>query len=117
MSALRSFRSGRLRRVRSIAIVTVLVVVGLMWIGSAQAVHDNGMFELDGNTVHNSATTPPYDWNSLFNSSGNRLITPDPVNGPLLADGFFSDAATPDNTYFTSNKDINPIASGAQHWG
>ena len=47
----------------------------------------------------------------------NKLITPDPVNGPLLADVFVSDAAVPDQTYFQSNKDIQPIASGAQHWG
>jgi uncharacterized repeat protein (TIGR01451 family) len=113
MSALRSFRRGRLRRVRSIAVFTVLVVAGLLWIGSAQAVHDNGMFELDGNTVHNSATTPPYDWNSLFGANGQQLITPDPINGPLLGDVFVSDAATPDPTYFTSNKDIEPIGS----WG
>ena len=39
----------------------ILIVAGLLLIGSAQAVHDNGMFELDGNVVHNSATTPPYD--------------------------------------------------------
>jgi uncharacterized repeat protein (TIGR01451 family) len=90
-----------------------LVVAGLLWIGSAQAVHDNGMFELDGNTVHNSATTPPYDWNSLFGANGQQLITPDPINGPLLGDVFVSDAATPDPTYFTSNKDIEPIGS----WG
>ena len=61
MSALRSFRDGRFRRVRRIAVVSVLIVVGLMFIGSAQAVHDNGMFELDGNVVHDSQTTPPYD--------------------------------------------------------
>jgi uncharacterized repeat protein (TIGR01451 family) len=84
-----------------------------MWIGAAQAVHDNGMFELDGNTIHNSATTPPYDWNSLFDASGNRLVTPDPVNGPILADVFVSDAARPDASYFASNKDIEAIAD----WG
>jgi hypothetical protein len=117
MSALRSFRQGRLRRARRFATVSVLIVAGLMFIGAAQAVHDNGMFELDGNTVHNSATTPPYDWNSLFGSTGNRLITPDPINGPVLADTFVSDAAVPDQSYFTSNKDIQPIASGQQHWG
>src|SRR2546429_1022271 len=117
MSVLRSFRSGRLGRVRSIAVVSVLILAGLMWIGAAQAVHDNGMFELDGNTVHNSVTTPPYDWNSLFDSSGNRLITPDPIFGPLLADAFVTDTALPDQSYFTSNKDIQPIASGQQHWG
>jgi uncharacterized repeat protein (TIGR01451 family) len=117
MSALRSFRQGRLRRARRIGTVSVLIVVGLLFVSAAQAVHDNGMFELDGNTVHNSATTPPYDWNSLFGATGNKLITPDPINGPLLADVFVSDAAKPDQTYFTSNKDIQPIASGQQHWG
>src|SRR5438034_6376861 len=117
MSALKSFRRGRLGRVRSIAVVSVLILAGLMWIGAAQAVHDNGMFELDGNTVHNSATTPPYDWNSLFDASGNRIVTPDPINGPILADVFVSDAAKPDQSYFTSNKDIQPIKSGQQHWG
>ena len=72
MSALRSFRRDRLRRVRRIATVSVLVVAGLMFIGAAQAVHDNGMFELDGNVVHNSATTPPYDWTSLFGAGRQR---------------------------------------------
>jgi uncharacterized repeat protein (TIGR01451 family) len=88
-----------------------------MWIGAAQAVHNNGMFELEGNTAHDSATTPPFDWESLFGASGNQLITPDPINGPLLADTFVSDTALPDQSYFTSNKDIQPIASGVQHWG
>src|SRR6476660_6405976 len=115
MSVLRSFRDGRLRRVRRIATVSVLLVAGLMFIGAAQAVHDNGMFELDGNTVNNG--TAVYDWNDLFDASGNKLITPDPINGPLLADIFVSDAAVPDQSYFQSNKDIQPIASGAQHWG
>jgi uncharacterized repeat protein (TIGR01451 family) len=95
-----------------------LLAAGLVWAASpSQAVHDNSMFELDGNTVHNSATTPPWDWNSLFDASGNRLVTPDPDNGPLLASTFVSDAAVPDQSYFTSNKDIQPIASGQQHWG
>src|SRR3954469_1174237 len=103
MSALWSSRGGRFRRARRIATVSVLIVAGLMFIGAAQAVHDNGMFELDGNTVHNSATTTPYDGNSLFGATANKLITPDPINGPLLADVFVSDAAKPDQSYFTSN--------------
>ena len=90
MSALRSFRRGRGRRRWTIATVSVLIAAGLVWIGVALAVHDNGMFELDGNTVHNSSTTPPYDWNSLFGATGNQLITPDPIAGPLLADRYRS---------------------------
>ncbi len=115
MSAVRrSFRGGRPRRVRNIAVVTVLVLVGLMWIGSAQAVHDTGMFELDGNVVHNAQTTPPYDWTSLFGSTGNQLIAPDPVNGPLLASVFVNDTDAVDNTYFAGGTKIdNPIHSMA----
>jgi uncharacterized repeat protein (TIGR01451 family) len=114
MSAFRrSFGGTRLRRARSFAIFTVLVVAGLMWIGSAQAVHDTGMFQLDGNPVNSSSTTPPYDWNNLFDANGNQLITPDPINGPILASAFVKDYAKPDPTYFTSNKDIEPIAN----WG
>jgi uncharacterized repeat protein (TIGR01451 family) len=107
MSTLERFRRGRLRRVRSVAIVTVLVVAGLMWIGAAQAVHDNGMFELDGNVVHNSATTPPYDWTSLFGATGNQLIAPDPITGPVLASTFVDDTDAIDNTYFAGGTKID----------
>jgi len=26
------------------------------------AVHNTGMFELEGNIAHNAGSTPPYDW-------------------------------------------------------
>ena len=107
MSALRSFRRDRLRRVRRFATVSVLVVAGLMFIGSAQAVHDNGMFELDGNVVHNSATTPPYDWTSLFGAGGTQLIAPDPINGPVLASAFVDDTDATDTTYFAGGTKID----------
>src|SRR5262245_50901258 len=107
MSALRKFRDGRLRRVRRVATVTVLVVAGLMWIGAAQAVHDTGMFELDGNVVHNSASTPPYDWTSLFGATGNKLITPDPINGPVLASAFVDDTDATDTSYFAGGTKID----------
>ena len=81
------------------------------------AVHNTGMFELDGNIAHNAASTPPYDWTSLFDASGNPTVTADPINGPLLASTFVHDSALPDQSYFTSNKDIQPIATGQQHWG
>src|SRR6478752_2332767 len=107
MSALRSFRRDRLRRVRRFATVSVLVLAGLMFIGAAQAVHDNGMFELDGNVVHNSATTPPYDWTSLFGATGNQLIAPDPITGPVLASTFVDDTDAIDNTYFAGGTKID----------
>src|SRR5882762_11308766 len=111
-------RSGRVGRYVALAAAAALVGVGI--VVAAQpiaAVHDTGRFELDGNLAHNAGSTPPYDWASLFDASGNRLVAPDPLNGPLLASTFASDSATPDQSYFTSNKDIQPIASGQQHWG
>src|SRR6476469_6699842 len=107
MSALRSFRRDRLRRVRRFATVSVLVVAGLMFIGAAQAVHNTGMFELEGNVVHNAATTPPYDWTSLFGATGNQLITPDPVNGPVLASVFVNDTDAIDTSYFAGGTKID----------
>src|SRR6266851_3256570 len=105
--------AGRRRRLMSavfaaIGLLALIPVIGL-------AVHDNGMFELDGNIKHDSLTTPPYDWASLFNSSGNRIITP--PSGALLADDFLPDFVNPDSTYFSSNgagvKDIDAISN----WG
>src|SRR5260370_414858 len=100
----RSLMMGVLAAIGLFALLPVIVL----------AVHDNGMFELDGNMKHSSLTTPPYDWASLFDSSGNRIITP--PSGALLADDFLADFANPDATYFSSNgggvKDVNPIS----HW-
>jgi uncharacterized repeat protein (TIGR01451 family) len=94
-------------------------VAGLMIAVAAPsfAVHNTGMFELEGNIAHNAGSTPPYDWASLFDASGSPTMTADPINGPLLASTFVHDSAVPDQSYFTSNKDIQPIASGQQHWG
>lgn len=94
-------------------ITTALLAAGLLiWGAQASfAVHDNGMFELDGNIAHDSGTTPPFDWASLFDASGNQVATPD-LNGPLLASGFFSDAAEPDPSFFSGSvKDGDSIGS------
>jgi uncharacterized repeat protein (TIGR01451 family) len=108
------------RRGRYVVLATAGLLVGVGVVVAAQpsgAVHDTGMFELDGNIVHNAGSTPPYDWASLFDAAGHQVVTPDPVNGPLLASTFIADATTPDATYFTQNgagvKDIQPIAN----WG
>jgi uncharacterized repeat protein (TIGR01451 family) len=91
----------------------LLVAGGLIWAApSSFAVHDNGTFELDGNIVDNSGPGQPWDWGSLFDASGNRLVTPDPDNGPLLASTWQNDTAEPDSSYFaSSNKDIDPVST------
>ena len=119
MSAWRSFRRGQggLGKVRT-AVAGVLVVAGLLWgVSAALAVHDTGMFELEGNVVHNAATTPPYDWTSLFGATGNKLITPDPVAGPVLADTFVNDTDAIDTTYFAGGTKIDDQVHNMQCGG
>ena len=102
-------KARRAGRVQTILAAAVLLAGGaLMWDAqSSFAVHDTGMFELDGNIVHDSATTPPYDWSSLFGAGGARLITPDPINGPLLADVFVDDTSAGDTSYFAGGTKID----------
>jgi uncharacterized repeat protein (TIGR01451 family) len=117
MARIRSLLSFRhqnpLARLVSVLAAFAIAALLAIGVGPAYAVHDNGMFELDGNTAHDSANAQPYDWESLFDSSGDQIITPDPDNGPVLASTFIKDTTTPDQSYFESNKDIEPIPD----WG
>ena len=101
-------KAPRLRRARSILTVAVLTAGGLVWAAqSSFAVHDTGQFELDGNVVRNAAAPPPYDWTDLFNADGSRKITPDPINGPVLASVFVDDTDANDTTYFAGGTKID----------
>ena len=63
--------------------LALLVVIGLLVIPSAIAVHDEGLFELDGNVAADAAV-PGDDWSTIFaNASANALaqtFIPDPAN-------------------------------------
>jgi uncharacterized repeat protein (TIGR01451 family) len=114
LRSLLSFRhQNPLARLVSVVAAFATAMLLAIGMGPAYAVHDNGMFELDGNTAQDAATPPPYDWEGLFDASGNQTVTPDPDNGPVLASTFIKDTTTPDATYFESNKDIEPIPA----WG
>src|SRR5437763_1603226 len=81
----------------------------------ASAVDITGQFEMDGNLVQHALVAPPYDWASLFDANGAKVA---PAPATMIASAFAKDTATPDPTYFTSNKDINPIGTGTpQDWG
>ncbi|MEN3340634.1 MAG: hypothetical protein V7644_38 [Actinomycetota bacterium] len=98
-------------RRRSVQLAATLAVVAfaLLLPASGSAVHDLGLFELDGNTAHNSATTPPYDWESIFDASGGTKTISDPH---FLLAQFNSDWVTPDTSYFaSSNKDIDDVST------
>lgn len=81
----------------------------------AYAVNNTGMFELDGNIRHDGAAL--FDWGDLFGSDGKQLLTPNPVNGPLLASVFVKDLATPDKSYFTSNGAGVKDTDATANWG
>jgi Domain of unknown function DUF11 len=104
----------RLRLAALAVPIMVLSQVAIFPAGQVGAVDNTGQFEMDGNIVQDAAVAPPYDWASLFDSSGNK-ITPKPAT--LLDSVFVKDAATPDNTYFTSDKDTYPIGTGGTEWG
>ncbi|HXL44847.1 MAG TPA: hypothetical protein VN960_12415, partial [Gaiellaceae bacterium] len=84
---------------------------------SGYAVHDLGLFELDttapqyANTADNSGPGAPYDWESIFNSSGQQILT-SATEPRLLTAEFNADSATPDESYFAeSNKDIDDVST------
>jgi hypothetical protein len=96
--------------------VRVLVVLAaamfmLLIPSGGYAVHDLGLFELDGNTADSTPNNAPYDWESVFDSSGNQVLT-SAIEPRLLTATFSADAATPDTSYFaSSNKDIDDVST------
>lgn len=83
----------------ALALLAPMLVIGQT---EAGAVHD-GSFQLDGNLAVDGAVTPPYDWESFFNSSGNRSPVLPSADLPGFVDSTFkADYAFPDATTFTS---------------
>jgi uncharacterized repeat protein (TIGR01451 family) len=88
----------------------VLVVIGALAIFAATmatAVHTDLTVELDGNVADsNPAANPPYDWDTLFNSSGAYI-------GPAEFQATFEvDYHTPDYTYHAgSDKDQDDVST------
>ena len=116
---------GGARRVRLVFLAFVFAIGSILSsVAPVGATLDGTAFELDGNIKHDAATTPPFDWQSLFTVNGSGAVT-----GRAIAEGttigsttlessvFAADWATPDASYFSSNgagvKDINSLAN----WG
>jgi uncharacterized repeat protein (TIGR01451 family) len=100
-----------------VRVLVVLAAAAFMLLAPAgsYAVHDVGLFELDGNTVDNSApvagNNAPYDWESVFDSSGIQVLT-SAAEPRLLTAAFSADTTTPDASYFaSSNKDIDDVST------
>src|SRR5512132_1564704 len=104
--------SGAGFRITRVRVLLVLAAAAFMLLAPAgsYAVHDIGLFELDGNTA-DLVTGAPYDWESVFDSSGTQILKP-AIEPRLLTAAFSADAATPDTSYFaTSNKDIDDVST------
>jgi uncharacterized repeat protein (TIGR01451 family) len=93
--------------------IMVLSQIAIFPAGQVRAVDATGQFCMDGQIEPGAPSTclgaPPYHWSNLFDSGGNP-VTPKPAN--MLASAFVPDYATPDNTYFVSGKDKDPISGG-----
>src|SRR6185503_19337436 len=105
MSA-RTARKGSLQG-RKVALVALLVVaLALSLASAARAVHDAGLFELDGNVADSPAAGSGEDWATYFPTG----------SGSAQASVFVADQTDPaDTTYFTGggSKDNNDISSWA----
>ena len=79
------FDRGRHRRhasgagVRKTPVRVLVVLAAAMFMllipSGGYAVHDLGLFELDGNTADSTPNSAAYDWESVFDSSGNQILT------------------------------------------
>ncbi|HEV8359730.1 MAG TPA: Ig-like domain repeat protein, partial [Candidatus Thermoplasmatota archaeon] len=92
-----------------IAIVALLLAGALLAGPGALAVHDNGLFELDGNVA--DAPGGGTDWDALFDASGN------PTGVSVIASAFVDDTLLPGSTadsttHKTDNKDTLEISGG-----
>jgi hypothetical protein len=96
---------------RGALIAAFLIAMTGLLAGTASAVHDTGVFELDGNIVHNGTAT--YDWGNIFDATGASI----PTGAVIQNTDFQKDSVNPDASYFTSNgagvKDTQPISA----WG
>ncbi len=79
--------TGSRRRSRFFVVPILLVAcAALFWIGGASAVHDSGVFELDGNAT-NAAATPGDDWDNVCHQvTGSDCSTTSDTTGATSVD-------------------------------
>lgn len=114
----------RRRRRFLLAPLCLVVLLGLLVVGGAQAVHDKD-FELEGNQANDGVSVPgSFDWVDFFNAAGQESpVLPDLSRPGFTSSGFAKDFsrtasgayATSDNTTFaTGSKDTLSISPGWQ---
>jgi hypothetical protein len=80
--------TGSKRRKRFLLVPFLLVACAAMfWIAGAQAVHDAGVFELDGNAVSGNATPAADDWDRVCHQvTGSDCSTTSNTSGAVAVD-------------------------------
>jgi hypothetical protein len=113
--------SGSPKRRRRLLVVPLLVtaVFAIFWITGAQAVHDDGVFELDRNAIDDAAVAGE-DWNKVCPASTPAGIAPGCLGGTTAANSAFVtdavNAAGKDTTLFTGGATKDDLdVTGWQH--
>jgi hypothetical protein len=107
----RVFGPSRGRRRRRLLAVPVLLVAcaGLFWIGGAQAVHDTGAFELDGNATNNAV--PGDDWDNVCHQvTHSDCSTTNDTTG-ATAVSWVSEPNTSASIFTVASKDPNDVST------
>lgn len=112
--------------IRALALLGLALAVAAvaLWIGGtdSRAVHNQGLLELDGNTVFNGGVGSPaatFDWEDVCEANAVTKVIQTkaalPANATVAT--CVADWMKPDQTYFDSNKDIQDIApAGTDTW-
>ena len=90
-----SHRSSGRKALWLFAIAAVIAAAFVVIPFASSANPDISGFELDGNIAHDAATTPPDDWATIFNASGNPTGA-----GSALATDFVTDGTGATDTGF-----------------
>ncbi len=82
--------------------------------GPATAVHDDGLFELDGNAT-NAVATPGDDWDIIHNNSGDDCAALAATANTIAACGFAHDAANASIFTTGGSKDEQEVETSWRH--
>ena len=76
----------------------LVACVAMFWVAGAQAVHNEGLFELDGNAINDPAV-PGDDWDTIMNDSSTTVVVSTFITDPFspAADNIFTGGSTKDD--------------------
>src|SRR3990170_8964544 len=88
--------------------LTISLTRGLV---GSEAVHDENIFELEGNIVENGVTADGPDWGAIFNASGAVVNLFGGEDAAFLMDDLSQSNATDDTTFASSNNNNDLVST------